>query len=160
MMMGCNIVCGLGLVLAIQLVYFYIVEIITDPTGDYQKSLNEKQLALYKQIVERRRTLFHNGIALGLALSALWILFEVYTTRRVSVLRMMCVGLAGSLAVSNLYYTLAPKKIHMLDVLDTKERIAGWKRVYYDMQRNYVIGGIVGVAVALGLGYNKMLTCA
>lgn len=159
MFFGCQIVCVLGLILAIQLVYFYIVEMITDPTSAYRKSLNDEQKKMYDTIVVNRRNLFRTGLMYGAVLSVLWIGLEYYLYKKVSIMRSVCILLAGSLATSNVYYSLSPKGPHMLEHLDTNERILGWLDVYNTMKRNYILGGLLGIIIAVGLSYKKVLTC-
>lgn len=113
------------------------------PFLKYRKSLNGEQLAIYDSVIDERTNLYLYGLVLGIIFAAIY-LYLVKGT--VNPMAHACVFTAIALTTQYMFYTLAPKSIYMLNVLNSKEQVDNWLDIYKLMKKKYHIGALLGMA--------------
>jgi hypothetical protein len=117
----------------------------------YQDQLPEELNATYNAIVEERTRIYYTGYMIGFLLS---LVFIAYTTQiqhaKMSTGSMVCSTVAISFLTNYFYYTLSPKKTHMLEHIKTPEQTKAWLEMYKGMQYYYHTGLAIGLA-AVGI---------
>ena len=109
--------------------------------------LNENQLKIKKEISNERMKIYLTGLMLGAIISAIaypWIEAKFKKSK-------LCIILSIVMTISYFYYIFSNKSKYMLQYLDNKEQIENWLSVYKNMQYNYHLGFLFGIAALLSL---------
>lgn len=113
----------------------------------YIQSLNDSQLAIYKEIVNERKKLAIMGMLLGLLLA---ILFSFYM--KLNPLANGCLFVAIVFVTQYLYYMTMKKSKYMIQYLN-EDQTKLWLNVYKEMQSRYYNGMLLGLVGYFVLGY-------
>ena len=112
----------------------------------FKESLSEAQSKIYQEITKKRRSLYCQGLMLGLVLSAV---FLIYRRRSLMTVNTICLTVAITLTVSYLHYMLSPKGEYMLSHLTSKDQTEKWLAIYRVMQYNYNLGIVLGILAVI-----------
>ena len=119
----------------------------------FLKTLTPPLLERYQGIVMRRRRLYIESLALGIALSVATILYLTRVAKRkMGLVHGACVAGAVTLGTSYFYYMLHPKNEYMVPHLTTGEQRAAWFKVYREHQIEYSTGLLVGLLGSVAMG--------
>lgn len=111
---------------------------------EFEKSLDEEQLASYKKIVGERRNLYIWGLILGILLSVLYIYFGGKHNN--------CVFTAIIFGTQFMFYMLAPKGRTMMEMLKNEEQLKLYAKLHRNMQFKFFMGALIGIVGFLILG--------
>ena len=142
--MGCYLNCSIGLVFATAAVVTAFVGPVGNHKEDFYKLLTRPQQVAYDKVVDSRRTIYLEGLVLGLLLSFL-LLHNHAETPGYAV---PCGAAAITLVTNYLYYTLSPKPRNTVIGLDKEEQRVAWYKVYRHMQVVYHGGLVLGILAA------------
>lgn len=120
------------------------------PFLKYQQSLNPIQQKLYQYTVYERTKLYVHGMILGILLASVYLYF---TKGRIEPIKNSCIFTSIILTVQYLYYSLAPKKLYMLNILTNKDQVNNWLDVYKTMKFRYHMGLLLGIIGFFMLSY-------
>lgn len=148
--MVCGISCSIAIVFIVAMIYFYTASYTSQVAEKYQATLSSDKLQTYKKVVAERSKLAYQGYALGLLLSGFYLLLHRNRNIKLSNTSMICIVVAIMFLTNYFYYMLSPKKMYMLNVLNSREDIDNWTKMYRDMQINYHVGLLLGV---IGAGF-------
>jgi hypothetical protein len=115
---------------------------------DLVKQLTDKEIVVYKEIVNERRNIYFMGLGLGIILSIIYILL-INKTKSSIWLKITC-GVAITMVVNYFFYMLYPKKQYMLQHLDKKSENIAWLKIYKTMQFRYHLAFLLGL---IGSGF-------
>jgi len=99
-------------------------------------------------IVNHRRRLANEGLVMGLALALVCTVRLDAHHKSINA----CLVAGMTLMYQYFYYVLSPKNDWVLRYLQTSEEIEMWIRSYKNMQHNYHMGALFGLAGAAALG--------
>jgi len=110
---------------------------------EFIKTLDAKQLDVYKTIITFRFNLWLQGLVLGLAIAVvvLYFLNPKFNTYGNALLFTSIL-----LAVNYLFYTLYPKPAWMLEFTKNNKQVKEWLDVYKFMKTRYHWGMVAGIA--------------
>lgn len=120
------------------------------PFIEYERSLDEEQHAVYKQVVNERQKIYLHGLCLG-ALLAFGYLY--FTGQSMNPLTNSCIFVAIALFTQYCYYMLYPKSEYMVTLMRNKDQLQKWQNVYKHMQYRYHVGMVLGVVGYFLLSY-------
>lgn len=116
---------------------------------DFNNSLDEKQLEAYKKIISERRRIYILGYILGVLISIIVILVNYFLLKK-DKLSILCLAVVISTLTTYFFYILYPKSKYILEVIETKEQVNNWLKIYKSMQFRFHISfflGIIGTAL-------------
>jgi hypothetical protein len=141
--MICNISCVISIIFIIANLYFNYSVYDNKVMDKYEKTLNEKQLIVYKKIVQERLTISIYGYIIGLILS-IFIIIINYKYYKINKKIIICLVGSITFIVHYFYYTLSPKSDWMLLHIE-KEQNKDWLNMYNTMKKNYHFSFVVGI---------------
>lgn len=142
----CRTTCYLSIVFFIAMIVVIITADKTEKKHKFIKSLNNPLKIEYKKRVDERRSLYFQGYAVGLLISGILILLNIYgMNKKMSKLSMLCTAGTITFITTQMYYTLRTKQNLMVTLLDTDEQKQLWQDLYTTMQRRYNLGILLGV---------------
>ncbi len=114
--------------------------------SEFAASLSEDQLKIYREIVNRRMSLYLQGFVIGILAGVMYLstLKDVRPTPMV--LGTFTVIVLGS---QYLYYILMPKSKWMLDNVSTPEQAQKWLAIYRYMSMRWHMGLLLGLLGAV-----------
>jgi hypothetical protein len=110
---------------------------------EFQNTLDQRQLQIFKEIVNFRLNLWLQGLLLGLtiAVAVCYFTHQYFNTYGGALL-----FTAILLVVNYLYYTLFPKPAWMLEFTKNRKQVKEWLDVYRFMSMRYHWGLVFGIA--------------
>ena len=113
-------------------------------------TLNETQKQKYREIVQKRRSIYLTGFGLGVSLAFLATIW-LKTVRKTRGFEWSDLCLIGSIVflTSYFYYILSPKPELMVVYLDTVEQRQTWANIYRTMTFHYHLGLFIGVIAVM-----------
>ena len=111
--------------------------------------LSPSLAAKYSKIVSERKTLYIQGLVLGLVVALVVKNYIAYDYLKNTVFHKFVLTLGITLLVAVTWYTLVPKSGYMLDSLTTPQQTRAWFAVYKQMKRKYTLGVLLGVVAAI-----------
>ena len=117
-----------------------------------KKSLDEKQLEQYSEIVKNRGKIYKNGLIVGCVTSVILIIIKLLlerNTKGLLSLNTLCLIIATTLIVSYLFYMISPKGKYMVSYLKRKDQRDKWVEVYKTMQHNYHLAIALAIVAVL-----------
>jgi uncharacterized protein YacL len=152
--MVCATSCVISAVFIIGMIYFYNATNKSATVQRYKSTLSPVLKEKYEEISNERMNISYKGYMLGLFLSMLIILYNVYlgssSKKAFNWISLICIVVSTSFITNYFYYVLSPKTDSMLNHLQNKEQIKEWHTMYREMQFNYHMGlalGIIGTGV-------------
>ena len=156
--MVCGVSGSIAVMFIIGMVYFYGVTNSLQIGKKYEATLTPEQRTHYNKILSERTRLTYEGYGLGLGISAVYVWLQRSLANseickrlkrgKTSVFSMVLAVVAITCVTNYFYYVLSPKNKFMLDYLSDPEDIARWLKMYREMQFNYHMGLLCGVAAA------------
>ena len=141
--MICNISCMISIIFIIANIYFNYSINKNKVMKQYEDTLNEKQLSIYKKIVQERLTISIYGYIIGLILSLIIIIVN-YKYYKINKKIIICLVGSITFIVHYFYYTLTPKSDWMLLHIE-KEQNKDWLNMYNTMKTNYHFSFVIGI---------------
>lgn len=116
----------------------------------FKNTLDQKQLSIFKAIVEFRFNIWLQGMLLGLiiAVGICYMISENFNTYGNALL-----FTAILLTVNYLYYMLYPKPAWMLEYTKNHKQVKEWLDVYRFMKNRYHLGLVLGIAAFFLISY-------
>lgn len=100
--------------------------------------LSDEQINKYKEIVNKRRKIYYQGLFLGLIIA--------YITAAVNKFDFLpCYILGITLTTNLIFYMLYPKGTYMIEHLNNQKQIQAYQLIYRNMQYQYYLGFFLGV---------------
>ena len=121
----------------------------TSITLGMNEVLTPVQQVKYLHIIERRRQIYLQGLALGAGLSVIALGVRFSTIRSGWAWSDACLVAACMFLTSYFYYTLADKPQLLVVELDTEAQRQKWAEVYRVMSTTYHTGMLLGVAAVV-----------
>lgn len=142
----CATSCYISLVFLCAMFITTIIPSKSKSVKNFKNSLSEPLLIEYKKRADERRRIYFRGFGLGLLLSGIWILINVYA-RDINMGKTAMACLTGSVTflTAFFYYKLSKKQTLMVTILENQEQKMLWTKVYRTMQVNYHLGLLLGV---------------
>ena len=149
--MACRITCSISVAFIVAMIYMTNAMSNNETTKLYEKQLPDHLRGTYKQIVDERTRIYYTGYLLGFSVAILFILYNIWFTKRTfSTISMICLSTTSAFIINYFYYILTPKKTYMLEHIDTPKQTNAWLKMYRDMQYHYHVGLVLGLmAVAI-----------
>ena len=146
--MVCGISCSVAIAFVIGMIYFYGATNKTQIAGKYRNSLSPELRNKYAEIVKERSTIAYQGYGLGIVLAVVLIWFLRNNKVKLSNTSNVCIVVSVMFATNYFYYILSPKKQYMLNYLTNQDDVKRWLEMYRNMQYNYHMGLLFGIASA------------
>ena len=146
--MVCGISCSVAIAFVIGMIYFYGATNKSKIAEKYKKSLSPELRNKYDEIVKERSTIAYQGYGLGIIIAVVLILFLRNNKVKLSNTSHVCIVVSVMFATNYFYYTLSTKKQYMLNYLENKDDVKRWLEMYKNMQYNYHMGLLFGIASA------------
>ena len=148
----CNLGCGIALVFIIGMLYMTLSIDKKEVSGRFKKTLNEKQLDIYKNITHERLGIYYSGYGVGFLLSIGAILYNLMVLKsKMSKTSMVCLTSGITFLTTYFYYILSKKSDYMIMHLTSEEQKREWLNVYKTMQYNYHMGLALGIAAVMAM---------
>jgi hypothetical protein len=109
---------------------------------DFKKTLSNKQLKIYENIVNYRRNLYFQGYGIGILISIIIILFNIFNKIKLNYISLGCLVASITFIISYFYYILSPKPDYMILHIE---------KIYKTMQFNYHLGLFLGIVAVFFL---------
>jgi hypothetical protein len=100
----------------------------------FERALDPIQKETYERIVKRRRTIYVQGLLLGVLLACVVVGIVMHCAPMQHSIGYGCVGVVVLFVTLFLYYILSPKPEYIVNVLHTEEQRVLWMKVYRRMQ--------------------------
>jgi uncharacterized membrane protein YfcA len=143
--MTCKITCAFAIAFIVAAIYMFFT---SKSTADIiEKTLDNDQKEIYKQIVRERLKIYYIGSLVGLFLAVLYVIFYY---KKQPTLYLICSFVVIFFVTQIVVYMIYPKSLYMLDYINTNEQAKAWMEVYNKMMRNYMIGFVLGL-IGFGL---------
>jgi len=144
--MFCTNTCLLAIIFIVTKVV--ILFTITLPYNNSQKDLNnsldQKQKEAYKKIISERRSIYIKGYLVGIILSIIVILVNLFVFKQNKV-NTLCLSVVISSITTYFFYILHPKSKYMIQIIETKEQINNWLNIYKNMQFKFHLSFLIGI---------------
>ena len=144
--MFCTNTCLLAIIFIVTKVV--ILFTITLPYNNSQKDLNnsldQKQTEAYKKIISERRSIYIKGYLVGIILSIIVILVNLFVFKQNKV-NTLCLSVVISSITTYFFYILHPKSKYMIQIIETKEQINNWLNIYKNMQFKFHLSFLIGI---------------
>jgi len=147
--MVCIKSCSIAVVFIIAMVYLHYVAYKSNHAEKMIEVLDESQIHIYNKIREERKMIYIKGLVYGLILGYLSTFIV-----KVKGYNKICYMIAVSYVFMFFYYILIPKSDYLIVHLNTEEQKKIWLTNYRLMQRNYYIGLLFGIIVAVLLSFS------
>ena len=143
----CKISFCLSIVFFVSMIYFSVWKNKENNSvaQTFQETLLPSQKQIYEMIKKERRNIYIQGYVLGFVIS-LGIVYLYRNTQCMTRFSVLCMVFSVSFMVNYFYYILSPKTTYMVEHLRTQEQRRWWVRVYRQMQYNYHLGFVFGIA--------------
>lgn len=148
--MACLTSCIIAFGLIVSMIYFYTMTGKNKVVQHYKEQLPSTLLQRYTNISNERQRISYTGYILGLILS--FAIIFMYK-KRLGTMSRVCVAIIITFFTNYFYYILSPKSDWMLLHLQAPEQTKAWLTMYREMQYNYHMGFVVGIAGAGLLAY-------
>jgi len=147
--MFCGKTCFVAIIFLIANLYTSLTGINEKDKHQFYKTLNDKQIELYENLVNERKNISMQGYVLGIIISIIVIVINMLMKNNLSNIPLIC--LIGSIAfVTNyLYYILSPKSTYMVLHLQNEEQKKQWLRIYRLMQYKFHSGLVFGIIAVI-----------
>lgn len=152
----CTISCSISLIFIIGMIYMSFFIDKQQISIDFKKTLSNKQLKIYENIVNYRRNLYFQGYGIGIIISILVILLKIFNKIKFNYLSIACLVASISFIISYFYYILSPKPDYMILHINSEEQKKAWLKIYKTMQFNYHLGLFLGI---LAVSFLSMTFC-
>ena len=143
--------CGISLVFIIGMIYLSFFVDKQQISLDFKKTLSNKQLKIYENIVNYRRNLYFQGYGIGILISIIIILFNIFNKIKLNYISLGCLVASITFIISYFYYILSPKPDYMILHIDNIEQKKAWLKIYKTMQFNYHLGLFLGIVAVFFL---------
>lgn len=110
----------------------------------FVSKLPKRTQSIYESIVSERRTIYHQGLVLGLVLAVAVVHGLLRRSKKASYKAGFCLGTAITLGVSCLFYLLHPKSEYMTTHLSTPGQRDAWARISMRFRVTYICGLLLG----------------
>lgn len=117
---------------------------------EFVKTLDKKQLDIYKSIVEFRFNLWLQGLVLGLVLA---MVVCMYVSTYFNNYGCALLFTAVLLFVNYMFYSMYPKPAWMLDYTKNLKQVKEWLDIYQFMKSRYHWGIVAGIGAFFFLSY-------
>ena len=124
------------------------------PFKDYENALNNEQKVIYNDVIDSRQKIYIYGLVFGAIIGFIYLYFVKGTT---NVISHSCAFATIVLFTQYIVYQLYPKKIWMLQVLNTGDQVDKWLDVYKHMKFRYHYGMLLGLAGYILLSYGILI---
>ena len=152
--MVCKSTCILAGALLGGFMFTSLLSMQIDRAGSpLKQTLSPTQLQKFEEIVTIRRKLATHGFLLGMLLSLGYVLYRYFgQSKSFTITPVVCNVIAITLATTWAYYTLSPKKDHMIRYLTTPNQVDLFLEKSRAYQLRWAGGLILGAAGAYFLG--------
>lgn len=106
--------------------------------------LPKRTQSIYEAIVSERRSIYHQGLLLGLVLAVVVVHGAFGRKEKSSYKAGFCIGTAITLGVSCIFYLLHPKSAYMTAHLRTAGQRDAWARISRRFRVIYICGLLLG----------------
>ena len=117
---------------------------------EFVRTLDKKQLDIYKSIVEFRFNLWLQGLVLGLIIA---VIICLYISSYFNNYGCALLFTAILLFVNYMFYSMYPKPAWMLDYTKNLKQVKEWLDVYQFMKNRYHLGILCGIVAFFLLSY-------
>jgi len=117
---------------------------------EFVRTLDKKQLDIYKSIVEFRFNLWLQGLVLGLIIA---VIICMYISSYFNNYGCALLFTAILLFVNYMFYSMYPKPAWMLDYTKNLKQVKEWLDVYQFMKNRYHLGILCGIVAFFLLSY-------
>ena len=117
---------------------------------EFVRTLDKKQLDIYKSIVEFRFNLWLQGLVLGLIIA---VIVCMYISSYFNNYGCALLFTAILLFVNYMFYSMYPKPAWMLDYTKNLKQVKEWLDVYQFMKNRYHLGILCGIVAFFLLSY-------
>lgn len=150
MILPCKLSCAVSVVFIVSMIYMMYATTKSNIIYNYEKTLSNDLLPLYRKIAQERTSIYYYGYFLGIILSMVFIVYNSKVKKvPLSAMPLVCIVISISFFTNYFYYILSPKTTYMTDHLKTQQEIQAWGKMYRGMQKYYHTGLILGL-IAVG----------
>jgi hypothetical protein len=136
----CTKSCALAFIFGMGSVASFFTSNKKQILDNLKKSLDEKQLEHYDEIVKNRTKIYKNGLIAGGVISVTLIIINLLlenNMKQLFSLNTLCLIISTTLIVSYLFYMISPKGKYMVSYLKRKDQRDEWVEINKTMQHNY-----------------------
>jgi len=101
----------------------------------------------YDKISNERASIYFQGYGVGLLFSLIFIIYNyTYKKEKLKWPYLAISSIAICFIVNYFYYKIYPKSDWLLNYVKTQEESKAWLNLYKELQKNYHIGLVIGLA--------------
>ena len=156
--MVCYMTCSLAVVFLVANLYMTFTAHQVEAKRKLYAALSPQELKAYERIIVERRRIYLEGYLVGLVLSFLIIVMNVWQSLPLGRLSMVCTVGAVTLITNYFYYMLSPKPDLLVVRLAEPAKRELWQQVYRRMQVKYHVGLLLGIVAAMLLAGGSTAT--
>jgi len=147
--MVCYMTCSLAVVFLVANLYMTFTADQVDAKRKLYAALTPQELKEYEHIIVARRRIYLEGYLVGLILSFLILVMNVWQRVPLGRLSIACTVGAVTLITNYFYYMLSPKPDLLVVRLAEPRKRELWQQVYRRMQVKYHVGLLLGIVAAM-----------
>ena len=156
--MVCYMTCSLAVVFLVANLYMTFTAHQVEAKRKLYAALSPQELKAYERIIVERRRIYLEGYLVGLVLSFLIIVMNVWQSLPLGRLSMVCTVGAVTLITNYFYYMLSPKPDLLVVRVAEPAKRELWQQVYRRMQVKYHVGLLLGIVAAMLLAGGSTAT--
>jgi hypothetical protein len=150
--------CSLAVVFLVANLYMTFTAHQVEAKRKLYAALSPQELKAYERIIVERRRIYLEGYLVGLVLSFLIIVMNIWQSLPLGRLSMVCTVGAVTLITNYFYYMLSPKPDLLVVRLAEPAKRELWQQVYRRMQVKYHVGLLLGIVAAMLLAGGSTAT--
>jgi hypothetical protein len=147
--MVCYMTCSLAVVFLVANLYMTFTADQVDAKRKLYAALTPQELKEYEHIIVARRRIYLEGYLVGLILSFMILVMNVWQRVPLGRLSIACTVGAVTLITNYFYYMLSPKPDLLVVHLAEPRKRELWQQVYRRMQVKYHVGLLLGIVAAM-----------
>ncbi len=141
--------CSLAVVFLVANLYMTFTADQVDAKRKLYAALTPQELKEYEHIIVARRRIYLEGYLVGLILSFMILVMNVWQRVPLGRLSIACTVGAVTLITNYFYYMLSPKPDLLVVHLAEPRKRELWQQVYRRMQVKYHVGLLLGIVAAM-----------
>jgi glucan phosphoethanolaminetransferase (alkaline phosphatase superfamily) len=145
--MVCSLSLSVAIVFIVGMIYMNCISNSNDVIKNYREKLSSEMQEKYDKISNERASIYFQGYGIGLLFSLIFIIYNyAYKKEKLKWPYLFFSSIAICFIVNYFYYKIYPKSDWLLNYVKTPEETKAWLNLYKELQKNYHIGLVIGLA--------------
>ena len=145
--MVCILSLSISIFFIVGMIYMNCISSSNDVIKSYREKLSPELKEKYDEITKERLSIYFQGYGLGLVASLMFIIYNYsFKKKKLKWPYLVFSSIAISFIINYFYYMIYPKSDWMLNHIKTPEETKAWLNLYKELQKNYHVGLLIGLA--------------